>query len=329
MWKWSWLLLALTLATGNARAEKITIIVGGLDRQINMPATLAQKLGFFTEQGLDVELISTPAGVEAENELLAGSVQAVVGFYDHTIDLQSKGKTLTNIVQFLRVPGEAEMVPAAAEDVKSMADLKGKTLGVTGLGSSTDFLTRALAARAGLKPGEYTRISVGAGNSFIAALKQGHIEAGMTTEPTIGVLQSTGAGRILIDLRTPESTQAALGGLYPASGLTVVASWLATHEETAQKLANAFVKTMHWIAVHDAATIADTLPRDYWAGDKALYVKELAAGKSMFTPDGKMPDGGPELVLQVMKAALPDLGAKTINLGKTYTTKYVDRADAS
>jgi NitT/TauT family transport system substrate-binding protein len=291
-----------------------------------MPATLAQKLGYYAEQGLQVDLISTPAGVQAENELLAGSVQAVVGFYDHTIDLQAKGKSLTNIVQFLSAPGETEMVSTSATGVNSFADLKGKTLGVTGLGSSTDFITRALAERAGLKPGEYSLLSVGAGNSFIAALKQGEIVAGMTTEPTVGLLQQSGAGRILVDLRTPQTTRAALGGLYPSSGLTVLSSWLATHQDTAQKLANAYVKTLHWIATHDAEQIADKLPLDYWAGNKALYVKSLAAEKSMFTPDGRMPQGGPELVLKVMRAALPALAGKTIDLSRTYTTKYVDHA---
>lgn len=329
MSKWSWLPLALTLAAGPACAQSLTIIVGGLERQINMPATLAQKLGYYKEQGLDVHLINTPAGVQAENELLAGEVQAVVGFYDHTIDLQSKGKSLINIIQFLSAPGEAEMIAGNATRVKSLKDLKGKTFGVTGLGSSTDFITRALAERAGLKPGEYSLLSVGAGNTFIAALKQGHIAAGMTTEPTVGVLQQSGEGRILVDLRTPEATRAALGETYPSSGLTVEAAWLAKNQATAQKLVNAYVKTLHWIAAHSAEQIADELPRDYWAGDKALYIKSLASEKSMFTPDGRMPKGGPEFVLKTMRAALPNLAHANIDLSKTYTTKYVEHASGS
>ena len=55
-------------------------------------AKLTEQLGYFKDEGLDVEILSQPAGVDAENELLAGAVQGVVGFYDHTIDLQSKGK---------------------------------------------------------------------------------------------------------------------------------------------------------------------------------------------------------------------------------------------
>ena len=85
--------LALSLGAPAAHAaDKITIIIGGMEKQIYLPAVLTQQLGYFKDEGLDVELLNTRAGVEAENELLAGAVQGVVGFYDHTIDLQSKGK---------------------------------------------------------------------------------------------------------------------------------------------------------------------------------------------------------------------------------------------
>lgn len=115
-----------------------------MEKQIYLPAKLAEQLGFFKEQDLDVELINARAGVEAENELIAGEVQAVVGFYDHTIDIQSKGKSIISIVQLSRAPGEVELVATKhAKTLLSPADFKGRTLGITGIGSSTDFLTPA------------------------------------------------------------------------------------------------------------------------------------------------------------------------------------------
>ena len=65
------------------------------------------------KQGLDVELFDQPSGANAETSLLAGEVQAVVGFYDHTIDLQAKEQCIQSVVQFANVPGEAEMVATA------------------------------------------------------------------------------------------------------------------------------------------------------------------------------------------------------------------------
>src|SRR5450830_1155265 len=279
-------------------AGKITIMVGGITKMVYLPAKLAEQLGYFKEEGLDVELQSQPAGVDAENELLAGAVQAVVGFYDHSIDLQSKGKEITAIVIFGQVPGEVELVSTkAAASIKSMADVKGKTLGVTGLGSSTNFLTQYLASRHGIMSNQYSVLPVGADNTFIAAMKQGRIDAGMTTEPTVSQMLKTGEAKVLVDMRSVDGTVKALGGLYPASSLYVQRNWLNGHKDDAAKLARAFVKTLKFIKTHSATEIADKMPKDYYGNNKALYVQALENSLPMYSADGKMPVGGPETVL--------------------------------
>jgi NitT/TauT family transport system substrate-binding protein len=323
-----WLAIALSVVplTGLC-ADKVVMAVGGMEKQIYLPAKLAEQLRDLQEEDLEVEMINPRAGVEAENELIAGEVQAVVGFYDHTIDIQSKGKSIISIVQLSRAPGEVELVSTKlAGEIKSPADFKGRTLGITGVGSSTDFLTQALAARAGLKAGDYSTIGVGAGNTFIAAMKQGKIDAGMTTEPTISQMLATGEAKILVDMRSIESTQAALGGPYPAASLYVSSGWLEKNRKVAQKLANAFVKTLRWMSTHSADEIADRMPKEYLGGNRALYVKGLAEGKPQFTADGRMPVNGPETVLKVLATFSKSVAGKPIDLAKTYTTELVDTA---
>jgi NitT/TauT family transport system substrate-binding protein len=306
-----------------AGSEKITIMVGGITKLIYLPARLTEQLGYFKDEGLDVELLSQPAGVDAENELLAGAVQAVVGFYDHTIDLQTKGKDVKAIVVFGQVPGEVELVSTkAADTVKSMADVKGKTLGVTGLGSSTSFLTQYLAGQHGIQSTEYTMLPVGADASFIAAIKQGRIDAGMTTEPTVSALQKSGDAKVLVDMRSVEGTKAALGGTYPASSLYVQAAWADSHKTEAAKLAHAFVRTMQFIHTHSAEEIAAKMPDDYQK-DKPLYVSALKASLPMYTADGKMPADGPATVLKVLSAFNPSVKGKHVELEKTYTNEFV------
>ncbi|TDY20637.1 NitT/TauT family transport system substrate-binding protein [Paraburkholderia sp. BL6665CI2N2] len=318
--------VAFTLAAASAaaHAEKLTIMVGGATKIIYLPAKLTEQLGYFKDEGLDVEILSQPAGVDAENELLAGAVQGVVGFYDHTIDLQSKGKEVQALVIFGQVPGEVEMVSTkAADSFKSMADAKGKTLGVTGLGSSTSFLTQYLAQRAGVPSTQYTLLPVGADNSFIAAIKQSRIDAGMTTEPTVSQLLKTGDARVLVDMRTLEGTRAALGGTYPASSFYVQRAWAESHKDDAAKLSHAFAKTLNFIATHSAEEIAAKMPKDYYGNNKDLYVGALKASLPMFTKDGKMPADGPDTVLKVLSAFNPSVKGKHIDLAKTYTNDYV------
>ena len=320
-------LVLLSVSPCALAADKVAIMVGGIEKQIYLPAKLAERLGYFKEQGIDVELLTEPSGVHAEDVLLAGSVQGVVGFYDHTIDLQAKGKAVVSVVQFGLVPGEVEMVSARMADrITSPADFRGKTLGVTGLGSSTHFLTQYLAVQNGVRISEISVVPVEAGDTFITAMQTGRIDAGMTTEPTASRMLKSGAARILVDLRTPESTVRYLGGLYPAACLYMQTGWVNAHRPLVQKLVNAFVRTLHYIQTHDAETIAARLPADYYAGDRRLYVQALAAGKSMFAPDGRMPASGPATVLKVLAAFDKSFQGKRIDLSQTYTLDFVAAA---
>ncbi len=104
--------------------------------------------------------------------------------------------------------------------------------------------------------------------------------------------------------------------------------WVEAHKDTVQRLVNAFVKTMHFIATHTADEIAEEMPGDFYVGDRAMYVKALADGKAMFTPDGRMPKDGPETVLKVLSEIKANVRDKTIDLSKTYTMEFVEKANA-
>jgi NitT/TauT family transport system substrate-binding protein len=305
-------------------AEKITIMVGGIDKLIYLPAKLAEALGYLEETGLDVELMSEPAGSNAEIEMLSGVAQGVVGFYDHTLSLQARGKRVVSVVQFSHAPGEAIVVSRAqAGSIRTPADFRGRTLGVTGLGSSTFHLTRYIAAQAGLKPSEYRMAPVGAGVSFISAMDEGLIDAGMTTEPTLSKLLASGAASLLVDLRTIEMTKKALGGPYPSACLYMPTAWVERNEEKVRKIAGAFVKALRYIQIHSAEEIAGRMPASFHGGDRRRYVKAIEDGKSMFTAAGVMPEEGPATVLRVLSASARSLQGKDINLANTFTTRFV------
>jgi NitT/TauT family transport system substrate-binding protein len=313
----------LSIAPVSHAADKVSIMVGGYEKIIYLPAKLTEALGYFKDEGLDVELLNEGAGVDAENEMLAGAVQGVVGFYDHCVDLQTKGKYVESVVQFSQAPGEVELVSTKHPEITSMAGLRGKSLGVTGLGSSTNFLSQYLMVKSGVPLGEFTSVPVGAGTTFIAAMQQDKIQAGMTTEPTISRLLKTGEARVMVDMRTMEGTKAALGGTYPAASLYMSTDWVEKNRPVAQKLANAFVKTLRFINTHTGAQIAEKMPKDFYVGDREGYIKALDNGKAMFTADGVMPAGGPETVFAVLSGFSKNVKGKTVDLSKTYTTEFV------
>ncbi|WP_248965495.1 ABC transporter substrate-binding protein [Sphaerisporangium perillae] len=321
-----------TTAASSGGTPQVTIMIGGIDKVIYLPPKLTEQLGYFKQEGLDVRLMTEPSGAQAENVLISGDVQGVVGFYDHTIDLQTKGKCIQSVVQFADVPGEVEIVSTTqADKIQSAKDFKGKKLGITSPGSSTDFLTQALAVKNGVSTEDFTRVKAGAGPTFISAIENGGIDAGMTTDPTAAQLISTGKGKVIIDMRTEEGTRAALGGLYPASSLYMDCAWVQNNKQTVQKLANALVKTLKYINDNSAEDIAAKMPAEYAGGDPKLYAKSINDTKSIFRPDGVMDEEGAKNVLEVLSSFSPNVKGKkdTIDLSKTYTTEFVKAAKTS
>jgi NitT/TauT family transport system substrate-binding protein len=314
-------------STASAAPTDVKIMVGGLNKQIYLPNMLTQQLGYFKDQNLNVTLVDEQSGQASEEEVIAGNVDAGSGSYNHTIEVQAAGKNIETICQFGIAPGEAEMVDAKkASSITSASDLKGKNLGVTSIGSGTHTITLALLGKANVDPTSAHFVPVGAGDTFIAAIKQGRIDAGMTTEPTISRLVQSGDGKVLVDLRTPALTRQALGGDYPFIGIWAKNDWVSSHKDTAQRLVNAYVKTLKWMHSHTADEIAAKMPADYMAGDKALYVSALKGQLEIFGTDCKMPVGGPETVLKIEQNYVASFKGKTADLSKTYTNDFANKA---
>ena len=321
------LAVAGTPAFGAPSASKpiptVTLMVGGIDKQIYLPYQLAQGLGMYKKYGVKVEL-STEAngGVGAEDAMASGQVDMAGAWYTHTIDFQTKGKDVVDIVQLSGAPGEREMC-ATGSNVKTASDWKGQSVGVTDLGSGTDDLTLYMAAKAKLTTQDFTRVGVGAGSTFVAALQHQKIVCGMTSQPTVSAIEKQHIGYSMIDLSSTAGAVAALGGAYPAASVLVLRSWLDTHQVAAQRVVDALVATMHYIATHSALDIANHMPADFVSNDlvtKADYVSALAQDKGQFLANGIMPKGGPATVLSILKFAGKVTGP--VDLAKTFTNKY-------
>jgi NitT/TauT family transport system substrate-binding protein len=311
---------------GTQATVSLKIMVGGLNKQIYLPNMLAQQLGYFKAVNLDVTLIDEGSGQASEEEVVAGNVDAGSGAYVHPMVLNTLGKKVETICQFGIAPGEAEVVDSSLTNISSAKDLGSKNLGVTDIGSGTHVLTQAILGSAGLDPTKSQYVAVGAGDTFIAAIQQHKIAAGMTTFPTISRLVNSGKGKILVSLLTPADTRAALGGDYPFIGIFAKNDWVNGNKDVAQRLVNAYVKTLKFIHSHTAAEIADKMPADYFAGDKASYVADLQSQLGIFGTDCKMPAGGPETVQTIQQKFVASYKGKSANLSETYTNEFADKA---
>ncbi|GAB3399003.1 ABC transporter substrate-binding protein [Amycolatopsis echigonensis] len=316
-----------TSSTGGT-GTPVSIMVGGLNKQIYLPFMLAQRLGYYQKQGLNVTLQDEGAGVDATTNMIAGKVDGVGGFYDHTIAMQGLGQSLESVVSMLTTPGEVELCrPEVRGQIHSPADWAGRNLGVTDLGSSTDFLTQYLAQKNGVDPAKIHRVGVQSGATLIGALQHGNVDCAMTTEPTVSTALAQGAAFILLDMRSAAGTKQQLGGEYPATSLYMTTKYVDSHPDVVQKLVNAYVEALKWIQEHNGAQLAEVMPADYYAGPgKDAYAKAFDNEKGIYNPTGIMPPDGPKTNLAVLQAFNPDVKGKQIDLAKTYTDRFVKAA---
>jgi NitT/TauT family transport system substrate-binding protein len=315
-------------AAANASLPTVTMMVGGIDKQIYLPYQLAQDLGYYKKYGVNMQLSTEQSGgVGAETAMVSGQVDMAGAWYVHAIDFTAEGKNVVSVAQLAGAPGEREMC-ATGSGITSPAQWSGKSLGVTDIGSGTDSLTLYLAARYHLTSKDINRVAVGAGPTFVAALQRHSIACGMTTQPTVGAVEKQGIGTSVMNLATTAGAQQWLGGAYPAAAVLARSDWVASHQATVQKVVDALVATMHWIATHSAADIANAMPPAFVSNGlttKADYISELAQDKGQFLPDGMMPANGPATVLAIEKFIGNVKGP--VNLSATYTNQYVIAAN--
>lgn len=321
--------LALPSLHAQSRLEKsrVVLAVGGKAAFSYLPLTIAEQLGYFSAEGLDVEVSDLPDGASAMHAIAGGTADVCSGAFEHTISLQSRSQMFQSFVLQGRAPQIAFGVSSKnMPDYKSFSDLKGKKIGVSSLNSSSSMLAHLVLARGGLKASDASVMAVGSSAGALAALRSGLIDAICNTDPVMTMLEQKGDVRIIIDARTLKGTSEAFGGPMPASCLYASAAFIQKNPNTCQAMANAIVHGLKWLQTAGPGDIIKTMPESYLMGDRALYLASFNKVRESISPDGIMPDEAARTALRALASLDPGIRAAKIDLDKTYTNAFASRA---
>ena len=313
-----------------ARAQsptKVVLGVGGKPTLYYLPLTIAERKGYFVSEGLEVEINDFAGGAKALQSLIGGSVNVVTGAYEHTIRMQAKGQDVLAVCELGRFSGISVGVKSTLKDkVKSVADFKGLKVGVSAPGSSTHLTLLYAMSKVGLKPTDVSIIGVGGGAGAVAAFQQGEIDAMSNSEPIITKLEQTGDLVVMVDNRTEAGTLALFGAPCPAASLYTKRSYIEQNPEVMQKLTNAFLKTLHWLSSAKPEEVAEIVPPAYLLGDKDLYIRAVRVSMEAYSRNGIITPSGMNAVYNMLKAIDPEFQTVTVDLGKTFSDRFVKAA---
>ncbi len=324
--------LALVAAPALVRAQalekpKLTIAVGGKNLLYYLPLTIAEQLGYFKAEGLDVTIADFAGGSQALRAVVGGSADVVSGAFEHTVNMQAKGQRLRAFVLQGRAPQIVLGVnPKTMPGYKTVADLKGKKIGVTAPGSSTNVMANFVLAKAGLKPSDVSIIGVGAGNGAVAAMKSGQIDAISNLDPVISLLARAGDIKIVSDTRVVAEADRVFGGPMPAACLYAPQAFIDKHPATVQALANAIVRADKWIQKAGPGDVIKTVPESFLLGDRAVYIDAFLAAKGALSPDGLFPDKGPQTAFNALASIDKEIAGAKLDLAAVYTNDFVKKA---
>ena len=306
--------------------ERVRIAIGGQTQLVYLATSLAQELGFYRDESLDVELQDFEGGAKALQALLGGSADVVSGFYDHTIQMAAEQRELVAFVTMLRYPGLVLVTsPQAAEKIASVEALKGRIAGVTTPGSSSHMFLTFLLTRHNVSTDAVSVTAIGGGPSAVAGIESGRVDVGWIGDPGFTLVKKRNPGaRVLVDLRSEQGTRETFGvSMYPSAVLYTSGDWLRANRLTAQRLARAIVKTLEWIQAHTDKEITDRVPKRLRGEDDGLYADSLKDSRAIFSTDGIMPVDGPAAVYKVLSTSLPKVRDTKMDLSKTYTNDLV------
>jgi len=317
---------ACTRSPQNGRV-KVRLAVGGQNQMVYLPTTLTEELGFYKEEGVDVELQDFAGGSKALQALVGGSADVVSGFYDHTIQMAAEGRELVAFVTMLRFPGLVFVTaPQKAGEIVKIEDMKGRIAGVTTAGSSSQMLMTYLLQRHGVAVDSVSVTAIGSAATAIAAIERAKVDAGMLADPAFTlVMKRNPSARVLADFRTAAGVQDAIGAhAYPASVLYAPRAWVDAHRDVTARLARAVRRTLEWMQTHTPEEIAAKTPPSLRGEDEGLYVDALRSSMPMFSPDGVMTPDGAEAVHTLLAGSMEKVRGATINLSNTYTNEFIN-----
>ena len=323
------LTLFLMLAGCGSKSElrKVRVASSAAGLQMGwLPITLAQTLGYYKEEGLDVEVQSMASTAKTLQALIGGSVDVAGISYVQTIQMAAEGQSVRSFfLMHVRDSRALVVAPKAMGKIHRVADLKGAIIGVPSPGSPTHQLVTFYLASNGIKATEVSAVGIGTGGSAFAAVESGRVDAAaLSGAEHLHLLHRHPEMRVLVDASTAEGMRATYGdGTYAGSDAAARQEWLTRNPDTARRMARALLRTQQWLMTHTPEEIRARLPEDMKTAEVAVDLEIIRKGCEAYTTDGAMPNGAPENMRRYLDATLEKVRDAKIDLTKTWTNEYL------
>ncbi len=322
-------LAATTALPVFAASEKtdVTIAVGGKNLYYYLPAAIGEWMGFYKEEGLNVKVVDFQGGSKSLQAVVGGSADVVSGAFEHTLKMQMKKQAMRAFVLQDRAPQCVFCVnKKAMPNFRDISELKGKRIGVTAPGSSSNVIANYALSRAGIRPNEVSFIGIGSGAGAVAAVRAAQVDAFVSLDPVIAQLDKDGLIQILTDTRVPAESDALFGGPMVGGCLYCPQKFIDANPTTVQKLTNAIIRADRWIDQVTPEELLKVVPKAAFLGNPEIYIAGFLKNRPAISKDGRFPDGCAQIAAAALASVEPSIKEYKFDFDAVYTNEFVDKA---
>ncbi|MEO8546063.1 MAG: ABC transporter substrate-binding protein [Burkholderiaceae bacterium] len=327
---------ALTLSGGCLRAvraevkldkPRVILAVGGRASLQNLPLTIAERLGYFVAEGLDIELLDLGTGARTQQALLEGAADVACGGFDGLLEHYASRQQPQSFCLLARAPQIAFGVSTRSMPAyRRVSDLKGRKIGVAAPGSGADLVAAMVMANAGMTLHDVVLVETGGVGAALQAVRAGQVDAIVHTEPVMTMLEQKGDVRIISDARSLKGTQDVFGGVMPSTCLYAASAYLRARPDTAQALTNAVVHALKWLQTAGPSDLIKALPEAYLFGDRGLYLASFGKLRESISLDGMMPEEGLKTALRALRRRNVGFQPDKVDAERVYTNEFARKA---
>ena len=318
------------LACGARASEgpQVTVAVSARNSLYHLPLVLAERLGFFRQRGLQVQLLWCESGAQALASLNAGQAQVLAGAFERLFELQAQGQFHQAFVQMSRTPLISMGVTTRWPALQSWQELRSARVGVSSLDSGTHWMASLWLQHHGLSSDDVRFVPVGTSAAALGALWEGQIDALCNTEPVMYWLEQRHEIRLIAEARSPGGTRQIMGGDVPGGCLMAPEAFLARQPQVAQVLADGVVLALRWLRTAGPTDFFKQLPTAPWIGDRSVYLGAVDKLRDAYVHDGQILEDAVNNALRSQARLSPRLRTQRMVPARTYTNAFVARARA-
>lgn len=319
--------VAAPAVVAQSAATRVSVTLGGSQSLANLPLSVAVHQGFFSQEGLEVDLVESRDELQTQQAFLAGTAEVVCGPYEQTMRLQARGKPGAAFVMLARAPKAVFAVSTRKHAVlRSPGEIRGQLIGYAGTGTTSELVARQVLSRAGLRPGDVMWQVVADAATGLSAVRSGQLDAWCNGDPAITQLEQRTEVRVLSDTRTLRGTADLFGGPFPGLCLYASPAFLQRQPRVAQGLANGVVHALRWLQTAGPRDLVRALPERLFQGDRAIYLAALAKNHEGFSIDGVLAEDGAWTALRNLASVDPEVRLGRIDLSQTWSGSFALRA---